>query len=111
MKRLPIAMLLGAILAASPLSSGTSLADGNLQFAVHAKGSGKIIIVKDRVTGMEVLHQFVGPDAVVQVNVASPDGQSGDIDVSAQMTADSPLTVVEQDYQVRSGEQIDVEDI
>ncbi len=111
MKHLPIAMLLGAILAVLPLSSGKSLADGNLQFAVHAKGSGKIIIVKDRITGMEVLHQFVGPDAAVQVNVASPDGQSGDIDVSAQMTVDSPLTVVQQDYRVRSGEQVEFEDV
>lgn len=82
-----------------------------MDFAVHAKGSGKRVKVNDRIGGVEAFNQFLGPDQVATVTVASNDGQTGDVDILAQMRADSPWTFTQEDYQVRAGETVDVEDV
>ena len=45
------------------------------------------------------------------MTVASNDGQSGDIDLSAQMRADSARVVIEQDYKVAADSTYDVPDV
>ncbi len=59
-----------------------------MQFTVHAQGSGKRVRVVDRIGGNEAYNDFLGPDATAAVTVESNDGQTGDIDLSAQMRAD-----------------------
>lgn len=83
----------------------------NLNFTVKADGAGKRIRVNDRIGGVEAFNDFVGPGQSAQVAVDSNDGQTGDIDVSAQMQADSPVVVVQQDYAVAAGEELAVPDV
>ena len=85
--------------------------EANLTFTLHAKGAGKIIVVTDRIAGKQVYNDFLGPDSGVSVGVASSDGSQGDIDVTAQMTANSPVVAVNTDYQVRQNETLDVNDV
>jgi hypothetical protein len=82
-----------------------------MQFSVHASGSGKRIQVIDRIAGGEALNQFVDADGVVSVNVGSSDGQSGSVDVNAQMRADGAWNVMKSDYAVAASETLDVEDV
>jgi hypothetical protein len=46
---------------------------------------GKRVRVVDRIGGVDALNQFLDPDASANVTVASNDGQSGDVDILAQM--------------------------
>ena len=43
--------------------------------------------------------------------MASNDGQSGDVDIVAQMRNDSPWVNVQTDYAVRSGEVVEIDDV
>jgi hypothetical protein len=82
-----------------------------MQIFVHAKSSGKTIQVKDRIAGREPFNDFVDGGASVPVTVASNDGQTGDIDINARMRGDSPWYIVKEDYAVRAGETVDVDDV
>jgi hypothetical protein len=82
-----------------------------MQFTVHARGQGKRVRVVDRIGGADALNQFLGPDESADVTVASNDGQSGDVDIVAQMRNDSPWVNVQTDYAVRSGEVVEIDDV
>ena len=82
-----------------------------MDFTVHAKGAGKRIRVKDRIAGADAFNEFLDPDQSAIVTIGSNDGQTGDIDIFAQMRADSPWTIVKEDYSVRIGETVDVDDV
>jgi hypothetical protein len=82
-----------------------------MQFTVHAASSGKRVRVQDRIAGTEAYNDFLAPDATAPVQVASNDGQTGDVDISAQMRADAPWVVLEQDYPVKAGDVYDVGDV
>jgi hypothetical protein len=82
-----------------------------MNFTVHAKNSGKRVKVNDRIGGVEAFNQFLDPDQVATVTVASNDGQTGDVDILAQMTASSSWTFTQEDYAVKAGETVDVDDV
>lgn len=82
-----------------------------MNFAVSAKGGGKRIRVNDRIGGVQAFNQFLDPDQVATVEVATNDGSTGDVDIFAQMRADSPWTIINENYPVRVGETVDVDDV
>ena len=82
-----------------------------MDFTVHATRSGKRIRVEDRIGGGEVFNKFVGPDSKETVSVASNDGREGDVDIAAQMRADSPWVIIQSDYRVVADETIEVDDV
>ncbi len=82
-----------------------------MRMYVHAAGAGKTIQVVDRVAGADAFNGWVGPDATIAVDVQSPDGQTGNIDINARMTAANPWFAIQADYDVRADETIDVGDI
>ncbi len=82
-----------------------------MQFSVHARGQGKRVRVTDRIGGGQVLNQFLNPDDSADVTVATNDGQTGDVDITAQMRSDSPWVNVQSDYAVRSGEAVEIDDV
>jgi hypothetical protein len=82
-----------------------------MDFTVHARGGGKRIKVNDRIGGAEAFNQFLDPDQVATVTVASNDSQTGDVDILAQMRADAPWTITNEDYRVKAGETVDVDDV
>ncbi len=77
-----------------------------MQFSVHARGQGKRVRVTDCIGGGEVFNKFLNPDDSSDVTVATNDGQTGDVDITAQMRNDSPWVIVQSDYAVRSGESL-----
>ena len=77
---------------------------------VTANGSGKLIRVVDRIAGQEVLNSFVDAGSTVQLNVASNNGQDGDIDLYKRLQAQNPWTVDRSDYTVRVNENMGVDD-
>jgi hypothetical protein len=82
-----------------------------MDIVVHAKGSGKLVRVVDRIAGREVLNDFLAPEEQRPVSVASNDGQSGDIDVYKRMTAQNPEYIDRSDYHVALNEIVEVDDV
>ena len=82
-----------------------------MQMYVRAVGAGKKIRVIDRIAGADAFNDWVDGGSTVGVDVNSPDGQSGNIDVQAQMTASNPWVIVQNDYAVAKDETVDVEDV
>jgi hypothetical protein len=81
-----------------------------MKFYVRASGSGKRIRVFDRIAGAEAFNRHLDPSESAEVAVASNDGQTGNVDIYKQMTAQNPEYVHETDYDVRAEETVDVDD-
>jgi hypothetical protein len=82
-----------------------------MNITIHASGNGKRIRVHDRISGTDPLNDFLAPDESRPIDIASNDGAAGDIDVVAQMRADSVWVNVKTDYAARADEVIDVDDV
>lgn len=82
-----------------------------MHFNIWAAGNGKFIQVIDRIANAEVFNRFVDPDSREQVDVASPDGRTGNIDINARNHGDGDWVERQTDYNVRAGEELRIDDV
>ena len=80
-----------------------------MEFILYAKGSGKFDQVVDRIAKIEVFSRFMDAETEASVNVASPNGLAGNIDVYKALTP-PPDIQQEADYDVKKDEVLSIED-
>lgn len=80
-----------------------------MNFTIIAKDSGKTVQVIDRISHKVAFSGFLDPGQSAPVTVASNNGDTGNIDVLKALNGPAN-TYHETDYDVRSGEVMEIDD-